>query len=113
MLLKQHIINHPQMPVALFLTIKSIWNRKSSLAIMSILFINLLIRNLDINVALAQIKNDGTIAYDDHEISKIFNAYYISVWTDDSGISPDFPRRIPDYTNIIDIVFKSSNAKRA
>ena len=32
-----------------------------------------------------------------------------TVWTDDNGILPDFPRRVPNDTNIADIVFTSSN----
>ena len=32
-----------------------------------------------------------------------------SVWTDDNGILPDFPCRVPIDTNIADIVFTSSN----
>ena len=53
--------------------------------------------------------NDGTITNDDHEKSEMFNTYYSSVWTDDNGILPDFPRRVPNDTNIADIVFTSSN----
>ena len=51
----------------------------------------------------------GTITNDDHEKSEIFNTYYSSVWTDDNGILPDFPRRVSNDTNIADIVFTSSN----
>ena len=59
---------------------------------------------------MAQYKNnDGTITNDHHEKSEIFNTYYSSVWTDDNGILPDFPRHVPNDTNIADIVFTSSN----
>ena len=54
MLLKQHIINHSQMPVSVFSNIINIWKRKSLIEIMSVLFTNLLITNLAVKVALAQ-----------------------------------------------------------
>ena len=54
-------------------------------------------------------KKDGTITNDHHEKSKIFNTYYSRVWTDDNGMLPDFPSRVPIDTNIADIVLTSSN----
>ena len=60
-------------------------------------------------MALAQYKNDGTITNDYHEKCDIFNMYYSSVLTDDNGKLIHFPRRVPIDTNIVDIVFTSSN----
>ena len=97
------------MPVSVFSTIINIWKRKSLIAIMSVIFTNLLITNLDVKSHWPNKKNDETITNDYHEKHEIFNIYYSSVWTDDNGLLIHFPRRFPFDPNIADIVFTSSN----
>ena len=77
---------------------------------MSVLFYKFVNNKRSCKSGIGPIKeNDGIITNDDHEQSEIFNTYYSSVWTDDNGILPDFPRPVAIDTDITDIVFTSSN----